>query len=55
MSKYQVYPTIDVFEKEPPDASNPLISHPKVFATPHLFVEYKRINREADRVGNRQY
>jgi phosphoglycerate dehydrogenase-like enzyme len=26
---------MDVFEKEPPDKNNPLLSHPRVFVTPH--------------------
>jgi len=29
------YAAIDVLEKEPPDESNPLINHPKVYITPH--------------------
>lgn len=30
------YASIDVFETEPPDESNPLLKHPNVFFTPHI-------------------
>lgn len=29
------FASIDVFEKEPPQKNNPLLTHPKVFVTPH--------------------
>lgn len=30
------YASIDVFEKEPPEKTNPLVVHPNVFVTPHI-------------------
>ncbi len=35
-SGHVAHAALDVFAKEPPDAGNPLVAHPKVTCTPHL-------------------
>lgn len=39
---------LDVFAKEPPDVANPLLSHPRVFPTPHVAAfTHESIDRES--------